>query len=128
MFYKWLSYKSNLIQDPMHNLSEGINYYLLALFLHRCIIEYNFFTLDWLNEEIQSYSFTGNGLGHVSKIITRHQLVNEVYIKQKPTAMTTLMFCLHSKIMTHITTISYFCSELIRFASVHTQLWKHVQS
>ena len=64
---------NNLIQDSMHNLSEGINCYLLALSLHRCIAEYNFFTLDWLNEEIQSYSFTGNDMGHVLEIITRHQ-------------------------------------------------------
>ena len=85
---------SNLIQDPMHNLSKGINCYLLVLCLHRCIFEYNFFTLVWLNEKIQSYPFTGNDMKHVSKICTRHQLVNEVYIKQKVTAMTTLMFCL----------------------------------
>ena len=65
--------KSNLIQDSVHNLSEGINYYLLALFLHRCIVEYNFFTLDWLNDEIQSYSYTRNDMGHVPKIITRHK-------------------------------------------------------
>ena len=33
-------------------------------------------------------------MGHVPEIITRHQLVNEVYIKQKATAMTRLLFCL----------------------------------
>lgn len=85
---------SNLVMDPMHLIAEGVACHLLALFLHRCIIEYRFFTLDWLNTKIMEYPFGKVEKGHLPEVITKNQIVTDVHIKQKAVAMLSLLFCL----------------------------------
>ena len=46
---------ANLLMDAMHIICEGLACHLLGLFLHRCIIEQDLFSLDWLNNQIQQY-------------------------------------------------------------------------
>ena len=59
---------SNLIMDPMHIICMGIACNILALFLHRCIIEYQFFSLNWLNNEIQNYPYGKGKKGHIPEL------------------------------------------------------------
>ena len=56
---------SNLVMDPMHIICEGIACNIVALSFHMCIIEYYFFTLDWLNGKIQNYPYTKGDKGHI---------------------------------------------------------------
>ena len=78
----------------MHIIWEGIACNILVLFLHRCIIEYQFFTLNWLNNEIQNYPYGKGDKGHIHELITTKQLVLDVHVKQKAVAMLTLLFTL----------------------------------
>ena len=78
----------------MHIICEGIAYNILTLFFHRCIVEYQFFTLDWLNNEIQNYPYVKGDKGQIPELITRKQLVLDVHVKQTAVAMLTLLFTL----------------------------------
>ena len=83
-----------IIFDTMHLISEGVACNLLALFFHRCIIEYNFFSLKWLNRQIAQYPFPRSEHGHLPEEITRQQIVTDFHIKQKAVAMMSLLFAL----------------------------------
>lgn len=83
-----------LLQDNLHVITEGLACNVLGLFFHRCIIEYRFFTLKWLNSKIQNYQYTANEHGHRPEIITKQQVFADVHIKQKAVAMLSLLFAL----------------------------------
>ena len=85
---------ANLLMDAMYIICEGLACHLLGLFLHRCIIEQDLFSLDWLNNQIQQYPYPQNEMKNVLELITRHQIVGDVYVKQKAVAMLSLLFCL----------------------------------
>ena len=85
---------TQIIFDTMHLISEGVACHLLALFLHRCIIEYGFFNLKWLNRQIASYSYPKNEHGHLPEEITKQNIVVDFHIKQKAVAMMSLLFAL----------------------------------
>ena len=85
---------SQMLMDNMHLIAEGCGGYLLGLFLHYCIIENRYFTLEWLNTKIQNYAYPYWDKGHKPELITRHQLVSDVYVKQKAVAMISLLFSL----------------------------------
>ena len=85
---------NNILMDPMHLIPEGVACHLLALFFYRCIVEYGFFSLDWLNNQIQEYAFSEADKGHLPEKITRNQIVTDIHIKQKAVAMLSLLFCL----------------------------------
>ena len=60
---------SQIIVDGMYTLCEGICANYLALFLHRCIVEYEYFSLQWLNDKIQEYPFHLTNDGHHPDVI-----------------------------------------------------------
>ena len=62
---------SNLIMDEMHIICEGIACNILAFYLHKCIIEYQFFTLNWLYNEIQIYPYGKGDKGHIPELMAR---------------------------------------------------------
>ena len=78
----------------MHIICEGLASHLLGLFLYRCIIEQDLFSLDWLNNQIQQYPHPQNEMKNVLELITRHQIVSDVCVKQKVVAMLSSLFCL----------------------------------
>ena len=113
---------ANLLMDAMHIICEGLACCLLGLFLHRCMIEQDLFSLDWLNNQIQKYPYPQNEMKNVPELITRHQIVGDIYVKQKAVAMLSLLFCLphilgqvfylendHYKHFIHFVQISQLC-------------------
>ncbi len=46
------------VQDPMHVMLEGVIPQEMALFLHTCINEQKFFSRNWLNARILTYSYS----------------------------------------------------------------------
>ena len=71
---------ANLLMDAMHIICEGLACHLLGLFLQRCIIEQDLFSLDWQNNQIQQYPYPQNEMKYVPELITRHQIVGDVYV------------------------------------------------
>ena len=66
---------ANLLMDAMHTICEGLACHLLGLFLHRCIIEQDLFSLDWLYNQIQQYPYPQNEMKNVLELTTRHKLL-----------------------------------------------------
>ena len=85
---------ANLVPDPMHTHSEGISCHLVALFLYRCIYEFQLFTLHWLNYQIANYPYDIEDKSHKPVEISRHNIIVDMYVKQKAVAMNTLVFIL----------------------------------
>jgi len=47
-----------IVQDPMHLLLEGLIPYELKLLVHYCIFDHHYFTIDWLNSQLNSFQYT----------------------------------------------------------------------
>ena len=65
-----------------------------SLFLYRCIYEFQLFTLDWLNYQIANYSYDIEDKSHKPEEISKHNIIVDMYVKQKAVAMNTLVFIL----------------------------------
>jgi hypothetical protein len=84
----------NLLMDPMHILLEGTTGHVMALFLHRCIIELGLFSLEWLNASIQSYDYSYIDAKNKPIPIQRKELVASQFVKQKAASMLLLCYTL----------------------------------
>jgi hypothetical protein len=84
----------NLLMDPMHVLLEGATGHVMALFLHRCIIDLGLFSLKWLNSGIQSYKYSYIDAKNKPMQIDRKELVTNKFVKQKAASMLLLCYTL----------------------------------
>ena len=87
------SVTDQLVQDPMHVLLEGTTAHVLALFLHRQVIEFELFSLQWLNSRLQSFPYSYLDTSKPVPIERKH-LVVDCLVKQKAASMLTLCYML----------------------------------
>lgn len=78
-----------LIHDPMHVLLEGLIPYEMALLFHHCIDFKKYFTLKWLNSQIDSYPYS-MGKNKPEPVERKHYFV-DVHVKQTAATMLTLL-------------------------------------
>ena len=95
----------------MHLLLEGVVPYELKLFLHFCVFDEQFFTIDWLNMQLDSfqYSYLENDK---PEPILRNDLLAEKKLKQTSASMLTLC-----KILPYIISmkVPQDCAKLVNF-------------
>lgn len=80
-----------LVHDPMHVLLEGLLPYELALLLTYCIQIKKYFTLSWINSQIESFPYTSLTDSSKPEIIQRKHIFIETHVKQTSAAMLTLI-------------------------------------
>lgn len=85
---------SQLIQDPMHVLLEGICGHLLALFLNRVIYQEEYLTLEELNGALQNYPYLYADKSNRPDLLQRKHIVVDNYVRQKASSMLVLFFTL----------------------------------
>ena len=91
------SVTSDLIQDPLHVLLEGICPHLLALFLNKVVIQDEYLSLQDLNGYIASYPYEQSDKTHLPEPIQRRHITVDNNVRQKGSAM--LLLCI---ILPHI--------------------------
>jgi hypothetical protein len=82
---------TNMLHDPMHILLEGIVPCEIALFLFYCIEMKHFFTLEWLNSQLQTYPYSYLEKKDKPELIIKSHYYNDSKIKQ--TSASTLLLC-----------------------------------
>lgn len=80
-----------LVHDPMHVLLEGLLPFELALLLSHCIQIKKYFTLSWLNAQIESFPYTSLTDSSKPEPIQRKHIFVDTNVKQTSAAMLTLI-------------------------------------
>jgi hypothetical protein len=84
----------NVLFDPVHILLEGLTPSLLGMFLFSSICGRKLFTIEWLNEEMDSYPYSYLDANHKPACIDRRDLVCSTTVKQTASGMLTLCYIL----------------------------------
>jgi len=79
----------SFVQDPMHLLLEGVIPYELKLFLCFAVFDAKYFTVEWLNVQLLSFSYTYLETDKPEPIL-RGDLLSEGKLKQTSAAILTL--------------------------------------
>lgn len=79
-----------LVHDPMHILTEGIVPYETAIMLHEFIFVKKYFTLDYLNNQIDSFPYSYLDKFNKPEHIERKNLLDK---KLKQTSASMLTMC-----------------------------------
>ena len=85
---------TGLVQDPMHLLLEGVVPYVLKLVLLNFVIVEKHFTLDWLNQRIQSFPYTYLEKKSKPEIIDKAHISDDGKLRQTSAGMFTLCLIL----------------------------------
>ena len=91
-----------IVQDPMHVFLEGVLPYEAALLLFHLIYNKKYFTLDWLNMQLETFPYSYLEERNKPAIIQKHDIIVSIKLKQTSASMLTLCgilpFILASKI------------------------------
>ncbi|XP_022093684.1 uncharacterized protein LOC110980918 [Acanthaster planci] len=82
---------SGLVQDPMHVFLEGLIPHELKYMLYDYIVVSKYFTLEWLNARITSFSYSYLHLGAKPEILDKTHIVGDGKLKQTSAATMTLI-------------------------------------
>ncbi len=83
-----------LVHDPMHVLTEGIVPYEMALMLYSFVYCKNYFSLAYLNAQMENFAFSYLDSSHKSEKIDQKQLATDKKIKQTSASILTLCYVL----------------------------------
>jgi hypothetical protein len=80
-----------LVHDPMHILLEGVVKFEMALLFIHCIDQKKYFSLRWLNAQLQSFPYSYLEKSSKPEPVDRRHYFVEVTIKQTASAMLSLL-------------------------------------
>ncbi len=83
-----------LVHDPMHVLTEGIVPYEMALMLYSFVYCKNYFSLAYLNAQMENFAFSYLDSSHKPEKIDQKQLATDKKIKQTSASILTLCYAL----------------------------------
>ena len=81
----------NVTVDMMHDVLEGVCKYVLQFIIYHYIFVKKYFTLEKLNERIQTFNFGPTEISNKPPVITLHQIKNKLNLKMSASEMLCLV-------------------------------------